>query len=153
MTSTGVRTRRAPLPTQVAVVESLLFYLASAHADAVLRLLVCAFELFGAGVAEDGMTTATRGKACRRVVAALKSFPKDARVQLAGISAVVNLAVDDVGRKALADFGACAAVLDAVVAHGVRARAARGSHTFERLSLWISRSLEESGCVVLETHV
>ncbi|KAH8069308.1 serine threonine-protein kinase [Aureococcus anophagefferens] len=62
-----------------AVVEGLLFYLASDHGDAVLRLL------------------------------------------LAGVSAVVNLAVDGVGRKALADFGACEAVLTAVASHGFSA--------------------------------
>ena len=100
-----------------AVVESLLFYLASNHGDAVLRLLVCAFELFGAP-ASTHVTTALRTKACRRVVAALTNFTGDARVQLAGVSAVVNLAVDAVGRRALAEFGACEAVLRAVTTHG-----------------------------------
>ena len=42
-------------------------------------------------------------------------------MQLAGVSAVVNLAVDGVGRKALAEFGACEAVLTAVGSHGFSA--------------------------------
>ncbi|KAJ8611309.1 hypothetical protein CTAYLR_006615 [Chrysophaeum taylorii] len=119
-----------------AVIEGLLFHLATMHAEAVLRLLACIFEILAApddeeenGGADDdeaAMSDAMRVKACRRVVASLAIFSEDAHVQLAGVSAVVNLALDAVGRGALAKFGACAAVVSALRTHGQR-----GDRAFE----------------------
>mmetsp|Transcript_9561 Transcript_9561/g.14664 ORF Transcript_9561/g.14664 Transcript_9561/m.14664 type:complete len:1657 (+) Transcript_9561:62-5032(+) len=159
-----------------AVIESLLFNLATRHAEAVLRLLATIFEILasselaaaaaaahqysayasaslqlnpnfdGTSHDESALPTALyssldttntttgkassaetpvialsdvmRVKACRRVVASLVTFADDAHVQLAGVSAVVNLALDNVGRAALARFGACTAVIDALNRHG-----------------------------------
>lgn len=115
-----------------AVVEGLLFHLALCHAEAILRLLACIFEILAAPNAASGasakavtlstdegaMSDAMRIKACRRVVAALNIFRDDAHVQLAGVSAVVNLALDVVGRAALAKFGACHAIIAALKRHG-----------------------------------
>lgn len=116
-----------------AVVEGLLFHIAICHAEAILRLLACIFEILAAPNAasapapakvvtlstdEGAMSDAMRIKACRRVVAALSIFRDDAHVQLAGVSAVVNLALDVVGRAALAKFGACHAIIAALKRHG-----------------------------------
>lgn len=71
-----------------AVVEALLFHLAIMHAEAVLRLLACIFEILAepeidkvGGPDDAAVSEAVRVKACRRVVAALSIFLQDAQVQ------------------------------------------------------------------------
>lgn len=123
-----------------AVVEGLLFHLATMHAEAVLRLLACIFEILSSPECEEAIASTPRArdededstrhtvamsdamqvKACRRVVASLDVFHNDAHIQLAGVSAVVNLALDSVGRTELAKYGACRAVVSALHFHGER---------------------------------